>query len=357
MNFYNTARLDRQSNIECLRILAIFLILVVHADFWALGAPTPKEIHEMPIPSATRFLIESVSICAVNVFVMISGWFGIHPKAKSLFNFLFQCAFFLFGIYLVKIIVIRNISGEGIKGCLLLLKHNWFIKAYLMLYIFSPVLNEFVEHTNKKTFKIVLICYFLFQTVYGWCSEGAQWFKDGYSAISFMGIYLFMRYLRRFAPPYLPKKSSLFYMTLYISCALIITVLAILQTLHIIPGWLMFGKMYSYANPLVIIESLALFLLFTRFEFKSKVVNFIAASTFAVFLLHTNPNIGKPYFVPLINRVYQMYDGIACLSVLFAILVAIFILAIAIDQIRIWLGSCIWTRIINRNIRNNTVED
>lgn len=50
-----------------------------------------------------------------------------------------------------------------------------------------------------------------------------------------------------------------------------------------------------------------------------------------------------------------MYDGIACLSVLFAILVAIFILAIAIDQIRIWLGSCIWTRIINRNIRNNTV--
>jgi len=201
MFYLDSQRLDRQSNIESLRILAIFLILVVHADFWALGAPSPQEIHDFPTASTTRFLIESISICAVNVFIMISGWFGIHPKAKSLFNFLFQCAFFLFGIYFIKILATGKVSGEGIKGCFLLLKWNWFIKAYLMLYIFSPILNAFVENTNKRTFKIVLICYFLFQTIYGWCSVGAEWFKDGYSAISFFGIYLLMRYLRCYPPP------------------------------------------------------------------------------------------------------------------------------------------------------------
>lgn len=349
MTFFDSRRLDRQSNIESLRIFAIFLILVVHADFWALGAPSPQEIHDLPIASTTRFLIESISICAVNVFVMISGWFGIHPKAKSLFNFLFQCTFFLFGIYLVKVLATGKVSGEGIKGCFLLLKWNWFIKAYIMLYIFSPILNAFVENTNKRTFKIVLICYFLFQTIYGWCSVGAEWFKDGYSAISFMGLYLLMRYLHKFTP-IISGKSSLFCITVYFACVLIITFLAILQTLHMIPSWLMFGRMYSYANPFVIIESLALFLLFTRFEFKSKAVNFIAASTFAVFLLHSNPNIAKQHFAPLINNVYQTYNGIACLSIIFAILIAIFFMAIAIDQIRIWLGNCIW------KIHNHTFQ-
>lgn len=341
MYFYDTHRLDRQSNIECLRIIAIFLILVVHADFWALGTPSPEEIRNLPTASTTRFFIESVSICAVNVFIMISGWFGIHPKAKSLFNFLFQCAFFLFGIYLVKVLATGKVSGEGIKGCFLLLKWNWFIKAYLMLYIFSPILNAFVEHTGKKTFKVILICYFLFQTVYGWCSDGVEWFKDGYSAISFMGLYLLMRYLRKFTPP-ISRTSSIFYLTIYFACVLIITFLAILQTLHMIPSWLMFGRMYSYANPFVIIESLALFLLFTRFEFKSKAVNFIAASTFAVFLLHSNPNIAKQHFAPLIYNVYQTYNGIACLIIIFAILIAIFFLAVAIDQIRILIESYFW---------------
>lgn len=346
MTYLDSQRLDRQSNIESLRILAIFLILVVHADFWALGAPSPQEIHDFPTASTTRFLIESVSICAVNVFIMISGWFGIHPKAKSLFNFLFQCAFFLFGIYLVKILATGKVSGEGIKGCFLLLKWNWFIKAYLMLYIFSPILNAFVEYTDKKTFKLILICYFLFQTIYGWCSEGVEWFKNGYSAISFMGLYLLMRYLHKY-PPLYPGSQVYFNMTIYLACVLIITFLAILQILHMIPSWLMFGKMYSYINPLVIIESLALFLLFTKFEFKNKAINFIAASTFAVFLLHSNPNIAKPYFAPLINNIYQSYDGIACLSIIFAILVIIFFLAVITDQIRIWLGSCIWKKIHN----------
>ena len=346
MNSYTAQRLDRQSNIESLRILAIFLILVVHADFWALGKPSPEEIRNLPTASVTRFFIESVSICAVNVFVMISGWFGIHPKAKSILNFLFQCAFFLFGIYFIKVVATGKINGEGIKGCLLLLHWNWFIKAYLMLYIFSPILNEFVEHTDKRTFKLVLICYFLFQTIYGWCSEGAEWFKDGYSAISFMGLYLLMRYLRKFTPP-ISRKSSLFYATTYLACVLTITILAILQELHIVPGWLMLGKMYSYISPLVIMESLALFLLFTKFEFKSKIVNFVAASTFAVFLLHSNPNIGKPYFAPLINYAYRSYDGIICISVIFALLTLIFILAITIDQIRIWLWNRIWSLLEN----------
>lgn len=35
----------RQSNIELLRIIAMFLVLVVHADFWSLGGPNAEEFY------------------------------------------------------------------------------------------------------------------------------------------------------------------------------------------------------------------------------------------------------------------------------------------------------------------------
>ena len=34
----------RQSNIELLRLLAMFFVLVIHADFWALDVPTYSDL-------------------------------------------------------------------------------------------------------------------------------------------------------------------------------------------------------------------------------------------------------------------------------------------------------------------------
>jgi len=67
------SKAERLSNIELLRIVAMFLVLVVHSDFFSLGAPTSMEIANSPMQSYVRIFIESFSIVCVNVFVMISG--------------------------------------------------------------------------------------------------------------------------------------------------------------------------------------------------------------------------------------------------------------------------------------------
>ena len=91
---------------------------------------------------------------------------------------------------------LTSLSAKGIAGCLVLLKWNWFIKAYMGLYILSPILNAFVNNTEKKTFKNVLISFFVFQTIYSWISDGAVFFENGYSTISFIGLYLLARYTK-----------------------------------------------------------------------------------------------------------------------------------------------------------------
>ncbi len=186
----------RKTNIELLRILAMFLVLVVHAYFWSLGAPSLQDIKENFLPSCTRIFIESISIVCVNTFIFISGWFKIHPTLKGFANFIFQCAYFLFGIYAVLVCTGHaDLSIKGIAGCLCLTPVNWFIKAYIGLYILAPVLNFFVENSSKKQLGLLLISFYTFQTIYG-LSGAAKFIDHGYSTFSFIGLYLLAQYVK-----------------------------------------------------------------------------------------------------------------------------------------------------------------
>ena len=191
----------RDSNIELLRLLAMFLVLVVHADFFSLGIPAQSEVMSSPVSTFTRFFFESMSIVCVNVFVLISGWFGIHPSKKGFCNFVFQCLFFSFGTYLLFVLFGKtHFSVKEVAGCLFLREWNWFIRAYIGLYILAPVLNAYVLTVERRKQKQILMCFFLFQTIYSWLNGAAVFFVDGYSTMAFIGLYLLARYINVFKP-------------------------------------------------------------------------------------------------------------------------------------------------------------
>lgn len=86
----------RDSNIELLRLLAMLMVLIYHADFLSLGVPCMEGKLSISqwADSSLRFFVQSVCVVCVNVFVMLSGWFGIKPKIDRLIAFLFQVTFF-----------------------------------------------------------------------------------------------------------------------------------------------------------------------------------------------------------------------------------------------------------------------
>lgn len=320
----------RQSNMELLRILAMFLILTVHADFWALGAPTQQECYSAPLSSLTRILIESIAILSVNVFVLISGWFTIRPSVKGFCDFIFQCAFFFIGIYAVLIFLgLSELSVDGLRICLLLTPKSWFIKAYTGLYILSPVLNIFCEKASKRQLAVVITAFFIFQTIYG-VTGTAKFIESGYSTFSFIGLYLLARYIRRYTTTFYKWGGRFF-----LSSIVLNTVFCFVWTVKIGGSpWFI----YNYVNPLVIIGSLGLLLAFSHLKLgTNKVINWIAASSFAAFLTHGNPNLGTPYFKPYIQHLYNSYNGVECLGIIFISLVAIFAVSALLDQPRKWL--------------------
>lgn len=83
----------RISNIELLRIVSMIMVLNLHT----FGGTE----HGAGIIQAMDFFRHSASICAVNTFIIISGYFGIKWKVKSIFNLIFQILFYSFGVYVV----------------------------------------------------------------------------------------------------------------------------------------------------------------------------------------------------------------------------------------------------------------
>ena len=322
----------RVGGVELLRIVAMLLVMVVHANFFSIGEPLWSDIEISPLNAITRIFIQSVSIVCVNVFVMITGWFGIRPKMNRLTGLLFQILFFFSLIYLILIVLgYESLTLKGVAKVLMLLPHSWFVKAYILLFLISPILNAFCDRAGKKEFLMVLIPFFAFQTLYGWLVPGVDFFSAGYSTISFIGLYLLMQYVKRYGGKQL-EGNAIHYLVVFMTLTLLNTILYSLA-IRYMPSR---GSMlFYYVNPIVIASSLFLFLTFHRMNIQSSFVNWTASSSFAVYLVHACPFILTPFYKPLVLHLYSRYDGILCLVFLLGMILIVFMVSVLIDKIRL----------------------
>ena len=316
---------------ELLRLLSMFLVLVVHAntafDPWPIGQ---EEVLASPVHCFFRFLIESLSIVCVNAFILLSGWFGIKFSFKRLFSFIFQVLFFSF-----ILVLLPSRQGHGMKLFvdIFTLNQYWFVRAYIILFILSPLLNLFAEQAPKTVFRNVLIAFFVMQTICAYISNSA-WFEDGFSPIPFIGLYLLARYIRIHQPAFssLKKEHDL---SIYLGIALLLTVLSIVLFRWFGTG----GRMFNYTNPLVIATSVFFVLFFSKLRIKnSQVINWIAISSVGAYLLHMNPLFFEPYYIGTLQSFIRFGSPISILSATLGFIIVVFFTGVLLDKVR----SILW---------------
>ena len=92
----------------------------------------------------------------------------------------------------------------------------------------------------------------------------------------------------------------------------------------------------------------------------SRIINYVAASAFAVYLLHVNPLICDSFFKPLIRSIYDTFSSVECVAVIFAALAAVFALAVILDQPRrliwSWIDRALFGRRSERLVPANPAE-
>lgn len=280
----------RQSNLELLRILAMLGVVILHYNNESVGGG----FAHVEAGSANRYAlyaVESLFICAVNVFVMLSGYFSCtsqkRPAAK-VFALLLQVSVFRVGVYLMSAIL----SGSFPLGSLLysVVPVNYYVILYVALYIISPYINILLNRLDRKQLKrLVLLAVVLFsvyptavdvleaiagQQIAGLSTIGLEGSQAGYTIVNFVVVYLVGAYLR-LADVDIKKR---WLGICLVGCVAAVTIWSCWNT----------RTAWAYCNPLVILEAACLLLLFQKIDLRSKVVNTLAASSFTCFLLHAS---------------------------------------------------------------------
>ena len=313
----------RKSNLELLRLVSMLMVLLLHS-FWGYT-------HGSGVLQALDFFRECVVICAVNVFLLISGYFGIKWKLKSLFNLVFQLFFYAFAVYGVAVLLgIVNFSIGGLlRNAVCLYSHWGFISCYLLLYLCSPFLNAFVDTvTNKQLIGFVVILVI---------SE--NFLTRDYAFLNYCTMYLIGRYLAKSDAVNNPciKAGEGYWIVTILMYAVVFASFKYFNVdnpvkMQKIPWGL------SYAAPLVILQAVFLFIWFARLKFQSKIVNWCAASCLSIFLIHMHPTIKQIgyynyteslYFLPALEHMWKLA----------LLIIVVFFGSILIDKIRIVISN------------------
>ena len=92
------------------------------------------------------------------------------------------------------------------------------------------------------------------------------------------------------------------------------------------------GFVFSYQGPVLVITSIAIFILFLKIRLRNKLVNSISSSCFAVYLMHENKCCSFLYR-DSISSIFINYCGFECFTYIATNIILVFISAIVLDMI------------------------
>lgn len=338
---------ERTSGFELLRIIAMMLVLITHADFYSIGLPNHEDCVASPISSFMRLLTESLGLVCVNVYILVSGYFGITLRRRSIMRLLFLILFWR-GLVVATFCIIGkfNFMSDLSYSLLLLVPgyRDWFVSCYLLLLMFAPALNSYISSVSDfRLMRYTIILLSIEVIIPMFSREIFTEYFDGYSALSFMILYLTGATIRRYQS--LSNIHSGVWVFYYLGISWLAATVTFNFHLFSSSGsqWLN-DEFLSYTGICVLPASICLFMAFASMRtFKSVWINKVAASVFAVYVFHMHPLVA-PYFSKACRLLFNDYPTWTYLGLISLFLSGIFIFVVCVDRLRI----CVWNMIEKR---------
>ncbi len=275
---------QRDTNIELLRILAMFMIVCSHSTFSVYN-----ELMEYPkaTNSLIQYLISGGGKIGINIFMLISGYYMCKMDIT-----LYKFVKLLTQIYFYDLIIgailfmigMADFSIKNIVDYIFPFRYNgidYFTTAFLFFYVSIPFWRILVDNMSQQLHKYFLmfgyVCYVFYYDIPFLVIpqlDAVLWF--GY-------LYVIAAYIRKYVDLVSCHKKSgqavLLFMVLIYS-----SIFALFYWTNLHPLML-----FSSANSTLALGfSISIFIWFKGLKIPySPIVNVIAASTFGVLLIHS----------------------------------------------------------------------
>lgn len=257
----------RSSNIEFLRIVAMSMILIGHILTHGLAGIVSWQYY---VP------ITTFCACGVNLFFMISGYFGIKLSIKSLFKFI--CTILFFEIINIILILLAgsHLSTADVLNIILFPVSKspyWFLQVYLLIMVCAPVINMGLDNMSPKMMRRFVVL-FTFFTVYS-CGLGHNVSNpNGYTFVQGVYMYTLASYIRRQSVILNVSRNICLLIALML---LAIGSVALYYTHH--------TSFTAYNSVINIFASVFIFLYFSKLKIRSGLINAVASASLGCYLL------------------------------------------------------------------------
>lgn len=317
----------RQLNIELLRVFAMLLIFLWHVHSYYIGQ-VPGEVS-----TVTRILNVSCVFISwhVDVFVLITGYFGVRRPKRTFLRTLALCVF-----YALACNVASSLAGTDFSWSEVLMPMSgspwWFLKIYLLLVLVSPLLEVFTQNATARQFYGIVAVALFVDVYFGFTLHLTPYYSHGYDIFNFVTLYLLGCTLRRNDRwiAALKTKTWLPAVIFLICCAVRWKVQPFKSEI-----W------FDYCSPLTLIMAVCVFCLFLHLRVSDKFakpIMFLSSSAIAVYLITDYHNLRSVLGIPFCKGMaaFENHVALQCLFILAFIIVG-FVICCLFDKFRIWL--------------------
>ena len=296
-------RKQRITSFEILRILAMLMIVIGHANQWGYFYREPAVFSTANITNSLAFILFSVFAgnTGVNCFVLISSWFlASNDKLKfdRILKHWIQIEFYSFFIALIFACIGKINYKETLHYITPVYSDiYWFMTIYVGFLLIAPFLTKFLNCLEKKDFRVLFICLSLLcLSIYKDIPYGNIFIENAaHSIMLWCSLFAVAFYLRKFGTPKIVDENKgkllLGLVALQWIGGILINVLLKTPTIA--------GCFSCSCNGLTFFTSILLFLIIKDMKWRDRsVIRFlvrIAPYTLGVYMIHEHRLLGLGY--------------------------------------------------------------
>lgn len=328
----------RKSNWELLRILA--MLAIVSGHFFAQTGFT--NIYGSGYLFYIAEFLGGGSRIAVQLFLLLGVWFMVDSqfKAKRVIRLYAQYFYYAFFIVLMLILLgyrYQLTLGNMVTAIFPYSFGPWFVTIYIGLILLSPYLKR-VLSLNRIVLRNLIIILFILIAGISTIHKMADTYLDALSWFCFT--YLFIGYYKKYMINFFDKYT--FWKILFVAFSAYSFMIMFICIGHtsLQPIFIYIGKIFGnwlgdYKSIPNFIIAFMFFISFQKIDIGSiNIVNKIAKSALAVYLIHQGPGIIKPLWFDFFQCDIFL-QGEYPLLYSIGVILSVYIIASCIDVIRI----------------------
>lgn len=346
----------RNSNIEILRVISIFLIIMGHmvsqsGIFDNLAGKV----------KFTVLFMGSASRIAVNIFLIIGVWFMVDSDFKSSRIIKLYSELFLYSVTITLIMMLlgrTEPTKDLLRGLMPFLgRALWFVSAYICLIALSPYLKLILDLPQKKLTKLTIILFIMICFVSSLPDAQMGYVVD---SLFFPYVYICIGFYKKYIHKKIKKRVSLFVgiigLFTYIALVMAHSLIYIKEIGERVWVKAAYKLSTQYLNDIKTIPNffcaLCIFIFFINMHTgRNKYINRIAKPVFAIYIIHQ-----VPLFYPFLwNDIFKCPVWPQNYKIIIYIIIVSVIIYLAcgiIDYFRtqylepIWMKSKLYIRLV-----------